>query len=390
MQYRLTDHIADPEGTNQKFTESLVRLPGPFLCYTPTDTLPPLPSQPPVCASGVVTFGSFNGLAKVNDRVIRAWAAILSLVPRSRLLLKAKPFASATVRRRMEVRLSRAGVPTSQVDLMPLVPSTAGHLSVYDNVDISIDTFPYAGTTTTFEALVMGVPVVTYAPAPPLFNHAHSVGATILSRLGCVADLVAHSEQEYIQIAVSLAQSVDRLRSLRKNLRQTLLSSPLCDGPTFVKGLEQTLLSMYHLHNTTTISSSSSSCATCDISGTSVMQHGHGHVGHGATGIDTNSALQVPVPPGKFGKDKLIEAAEVETFGNGRNQEGEDKDLRDSSCRLQVKQDTGGGDGNGSLLYLKPAERTGSVNGKTANEAGTCNGSSQANITLEAKTESRG
>jgi predicted O-linked N-acetylglucosamine transferase (SPINDLY family) len=105
-------------------------------------------------------------------------------------------------------------------------------------IDICIDTFPYAGTTTTFESLSMGVPVVTLRAAHS--NHAHNVGVAILSRMEGATDLIADTEQEYIAIAVKLSQDPGRLLSLRRTLRQTLLQSPLCDAPTFVQGLEST------------------------------------------------------------------------------------------------------------------------------------------------------
>ena len=95
VDYRLTDATCDPPTTTQTFAESLVRLPGCFLAYTPPPDLP-LVGPLPAAANAYVTFGSFNCLAKITPEVMRQWGAILARVPHSRLLLKNKPFACPT------------------------------------------------------------------------------------------------------------------------------------------------------------------------------------------------------------------------------------------------------------------------------------------------------
>ena len=244
IDYRITDSIVDPPDTTQKYTETLLRLPGPFLCYTLPPDAPPVTSTPAL-KNGHITFGSFNNLAKVNDRVLSVWCAILHSVPFSRILMKCKPFASPTVVAKMHVKFAAFGIPASRVDLISLLPTTTEHLDAYANVDISVDTFPYAGTTTTCEALYMGVPVITYHKTHPSL-HAHNVGATLLSRLGKEEDggdigrrLIAESEKEYVELAVKLATDVQGLQQLRMGLRDKMLQSPLCQGKAFVEDLEK-------------------------------------------------------------------------------------------------------------------------------------------------------
>ena len=248
IDYRITDSVVDPPNTTQKCTETLLRLPGPFLCYTPPPDAPPVTSTPAL-KNGFVTFGSFNNLAKVNDRVLAVWCAILHSVPFSRMLMKCKPFASPTVVAKMHAKFAAFGIPAARVDLISLLPTTTEHLDAYAAVDISVDTFPYAGTTTTCEALYMGVPVITYHKKQPSL-HAHNVGATLLSRLGGgeggggggggVGELlIADSERAYVQQAVRLASDINRLQALRKSLRDLMLASSLCQGKQFVEELEK-------------------------------------------------------------------------------------------------------------------------------------------------------
>jgi predicted O-linked N-acetylglucosamine transferase (SPINDLY family) len=234
---RFTDEVVDPLDTTQQYSEQLVRLRSSscFLCYTPPQDAPPV-SATPALSRGFVTFGSFNNLAKVNDRVLGAWCAILKAVPTARMLLKCKPFASASVVAKTVQRFADAGVDASRVDCIPLLASTQEHLSAYAQVDVCLDTFPYAGTTTTCEALYSGVPVVSLARTKPNC-HAHNVGKSLLTRIEGAQGLIAHSEAEYIAIATNLAANVPQLQQLRSSLRPAMLRSPLCDGPSFVAGL---------------------------------------------------------------------------------------------------------------------------------------------------------
>eukprot|EP00898_Chlorokybus_atmophyticus_P005952 jgi/Chlat1/6358/Chrsp44S05822 len=234
IDYRLTDAIVDSPETKQQFVEELIRLPGCFLCYTPAPTAPPV-APAPCLSCGFVTFGSFNNLAKMTRRVLALWGRILRSVPNSRLVLKCKPFTSPTVQRRFLSIMAEEGVDAVRIDLMPLMLLNSDHLNSYSLMDISLDTFPYAGTTTTCESLYMGVPCIALAGD----LHAHNVGVTLLSQLG-LHEHIAQSEDEYVDIAVSMAADIPALGNLRAVMRERMLSSRLCDGPNFTRDLERT------------------------------------------------------------------------------------------------------------------------------------------------------
>ena len=235
VDYRITDAVCDPQTTSQEFTEELVRLNPCFLCYTPPRdykwfTVSSLPAK----SRGYVTFGSFNALAKTRDEVLQCWASILHRVPESRLVLKAKAFAETEMRDKYLRRAERNGIPPHRLDLFPLVAETRYHLEAYNQIDIALDSFPYAGTTTTCESLLMGVPCVTLAGS----CHAHNVGSSLLQAAG-LADWVATSDEEYIALAIEAAGKLESLEQLRSQLRDKLLSSTLCDASRFVEQLEE-------------------------------------------------------------------------------------------------------------------------------------------------------
>jgi len=224
MDYRFTDDLADPPGkTEHLHTETLVRIPGGFLCYQPpaVGEVAPLPSVD----KGYITFGSFNNLAKVSETVVELWSRLLKKVPGSRLLLKSKSLKYEEIQKDLYQLFAAHGIDSTQVEMTGWAGNMKAHLDLYSQVDIALDTFPYNGTTTTCEALYMGVPVVTLAGQ----EHVSRVGISLLTHAG-LADFVAGSEDAYIELATSWASNIQALATLRKQLRARVSESSLCDA----------------------------------------------------------------------------------------------------------------------------------------------------------------
>ena len=233
MNYRITDAIADPPGeADQMHTEKLVRLPGCFLCYKPPADAPavgPLPAD----ANGFVTFGCFNAMPKLSQWLIELWAKLLKRVPTARLMLKNSSLGDEGVRADVVERFAGQGIEADRLIMLGREPSTVGHLGRYGQVDIALDSFPYNGTTTTCEAMWMGVPVVTLAGKV----HRSRVGASLLSAVG-LEELVANTPEGYVELAATLAEEIDKLRALRLGMRERMKDSRLMDAVTFTRNLE--------------------------------------------------------------------------------------------------------------------------------------------------------
>lgn len=240
IDYRLSDNLADPPGmTDGHYSESLVRLPRTFLCYqAPADALAPGPL--PVLGGAPFTFGSFNNLPKVNERVIEVWAAILARAPATRLLLKSRALVDADACGRVHQAFARRGIDPARIELVGWVRNPAGHLGLYNQVDLGLDPFPYNGTTTTCEAMWMGVPVLTLAGA----RHAARVGASLLAQVG-LPGFVAPTVDEYVARAVGHAMNPGPLADLRAGLRARMAASPLCDGRAFARDVENAYRAMW-------------------------------------------------------------------------------------------------------------------------------------------------
>jgi len=240
MDYRLTDAWADPYGeTDRLYSEELVRLPNGFLCFQPPGNGPEI-ADLPALKTGMVTFGSFNNIAKVSPETAELWSAILKTIPNSRLILKSRALMDRTTCQRIRQMFSRQGVSADRIETIGHIPSHEDHLALYNDVDIALDPFPYNGTTTTCEALWMGTPVVTLAGN----SHASRVGVSILSSIG-LTGLIADSPANYKDIVVRLSKNLNRLQTLRTELRQRILKSALTDANRFTRSLEDVYRDMW-------------------------------------------------------------------------------------------------------------------------------------------------
>jgi predicted O-linked N-acetylglucosamine transferase (SPINDLY family) len=184
--------------------------------------------------TGHVTFGSFNNLAKINDVVLDAWARIIEGVPGSVLLLKAMGIRDERVRERIGQAFRARGLDIEgRITMLAQERAGVDHIRLYNRIDVALDTFPYNGTTTTFEALWMGTPVVALTGAA----HAGRVGASLMARIG-LDSLVCPTIDAYIATAIALGNDRERIRTLRRGLRERLLASPLMDAKRLARQME--------------------------------------------------------------------------------------------------------------------------------------------------------
>jgi len=235
IDYRLSDPFLDPPGaTESHYSERTERL-RTYWCYQPpVATAPTL--EPPARSRGYVTFGCFNNYCKISAAAWEAWSAILGRVPRSRLLIHAPP---GRHRQAILSGFARKGIDPSRVEFVGRA-SHDEYFRRYHEIDVALDPFPYAGGTTTCDALWMGVPVVTLRGATAVGRG----GVTILGQLG-LSDWVANDVPAYIDRACGLAGSMDELTHWRRRLRDRMLGSPLTDGPAFARDFERVMRSIW-------------------------------------------------------------------------------------------------------------------------------------------------
>ncbi len=240
IDWRIVDAVSDPPGVAEDGPgERLLRLEHGFLCYAPPQDCPAV-APPPSLAGAAPVFGSFNNPAKLSDAGIETWAALLTRVPEARLLLKGHSFDDAGARTLCLDRFAAHGIAPERLTLRPWTGGVAEHLAAYGEVDIALDPFPYNGTTTTCEALWMGVPVICLAGD----RHAGRVGESLLSQVG-LGELLANDPAAYVDLAVALATDPQRLSDLRAGLRPRLAESSLTDANGFARRFEAALRGMW-------------------------------------------------------------------------------------------------------------------------------------------------
>ncbi|MBI1778583.1 MAG: tetratricopeptide repeat protein [Proteobacteria bacterium] len=223
MTYLIADRVmVEPVSRRrERFSERVLRLPSLHIFERPDAT--PNISPPPVLEAGRITFGSFNNPMKVNDRVLAAWGRILAAVPYSRLILKyIDLYEDPDLKARIHGRL---GVGSDRVEFVSRIDSPVDHLRSYARVDIALDTFPFNGETTTWNALWMGLPVVTLSGETLVGR----LSASLLRPIG-LDGLIARDSDGYVEIARRLASDRNRLTELRATMRDRLERSPVCDA----------------------------------------------------------------------------------------------------------------------------------------------------------------
>lgn len=233
IDYRITDSIADPKDNSTNYAESLLRLPGCFLSFSPTEEFPLKRKRTYDCES--IVFGSFNNFLKINMDVIDVWSEILQQTKGSKLMLKGRGITQKAFSERIINAFKKNGIPEECIILKSWIKETIEHKELYNEIDIALDPFPYNGTTTTFEALWAGIPVIALNGD----SHRARVSASILTHLD-MKDNIGKTKEDYIKKAVSLAGNRQRLEEFHRTLRNILSESSLCDHRGFADKMENT------------------------------------------------------------------------------------------------------------------------------------------------------
>lgn len=232
MDVKLTDAVATPADMAHLFSETLVPLPNGFHSYRPVKGVAAVTPLPMV-KNGYPTFGAFHNLAKMSDRTLSLFSEVLRVVPNAHLLVKSKSFSDSGVRTSFENKCIKFGLDPQRVEARPWRPNVEDHFTDFSDIDIALDATPYNGTTTTCEALWMGVPVVTLCGDRP----ASRVSASLLTQIKH-PEWIAEDDDEYVRIAAELVSDQNYLAQIRKTLRDDVLQSSLGDAQMFARSVE--------------------------------------------------------------------------------------------------------------------------------------------------------
>lgn len=240
VDYRLTDKFAETQDAAKYYSEKLFYLDKGFLCYCPPIPRPDVGPLPAI-KNGFITFASFNMNKKINPFTIKLWSDVMKNCKNSKLILKFRSASDPAVKEHYFKEFEKAGLPGDRIEIYDWLSSQQQHLDLYNQVDIALDTYPYHGTTTTCEALLMGVPVISLTGE----HHMSRVGLSILTRLG-LEFFAASTPDEYVSKATVLAAKPDALAKIRAQVRARMAASTLCNRDLFTKNIEQAYRTMWY------------------------------------------------------------------------------------------------------------------------------------------------
>jgi protein O-GlcNAc transferase len=233
MDYVLGDPSQITPAMEEFYTEKVLRMPHDYITYLPPESTPDV-NELPMLTRGYPTFGALCNPSKVNGDVLKVWGELLTRLPDARLILSYSGWPDQANRERVQKCLLRSDL-FERIEFRSVV-GAVNAMSVYHDVDIALDTFPYSGGLTTIEAMWMGVPTVTIPGETFAGRHSFSHLATI-----GLQDWVANNCEQYLDLATQAVAEPFNLDALRKSLRGRVLASPMCDGIAFATRLMEAL-----------------------------------------------------------------------------------------------------------------------------------------------------
>jgi predicted O-linked N-acetylglucosamine transferase (SPINDLY family) len=247
MDYRITDNYCDSEKSQKYYTEKLVFMNKCFLAYTPSMGIKNILKlkEQPCRKNGYITFGCFNRYNKINNMVISVWEKLLKAVPTARFIIKTKEFLTPKLKQQFLDSFKDKSV-LERIEILLYSDTYQEHLDDYNLMDIALDTFPYSGTTTSCEALMQGVPILTLFDEVRNY-HSQNVTTSLMKNCG-LDEYVAYSQDEYIKKAKYFSDNTARLGNLKEEVRSKFVNGPICDYKTFTNEFEDKIISLYKNH----------------------------------------------------------------------------------------------------------------------------------------------
>jgi len=243
MDYLIADGHLIKKDEQYFYTEKILKLPKIWNChYGLSDKISI--TDPPVKKNGFITFGCFNHLNKISNKCFDVWIKILKEVNNSKLVLKISSLDAEMIKLKLINKFQKNNINQNRFSFENYKVKKEDHLKMYNLIDISLDTFPYPGVTTSFESIWMGVPVLTMKGSNLLSRCGESINKNLE-----LEDFIANNENDYIQKSILLSKNYPKIFDLRKSLRAKALKSPLFDKDCFGNDFSNLIKNLWKSHN---------------------------------------------------------------------------------------------------------------------------------------------
>ena len=237
IDYIISDKNLIKENEISSYAEKILFMPKIWNALSPPDKLPDIKKN---LNNSKFTFCSFNNFFKITEKTIEVWSKIINQT-NSNLLLKDSINGGEELQSNIINKFLKHGVKSESLIFLQKEKEIYDHLKLYNEADAALDTFPYPGVTTSYEAVLMGLPVLSMKG----FNMNSRCGESINKNLG-MDHLIADDYEDYIKKAIMLAKDKNLKENYGNNLRNKALSSPLFDTDTFTKDFENILKQIYN------------------------------------------------------------------------------------------------------------------------------------------------
>ena len=238
IDYLISDKNLIKDGEEKFYSEKILKLSEIWNCHSGFEFDRKL-LETPVKLNKYITFGSFNNFLKISNEVLEVWSEILKKTKNSKLILKSSLNVNNNI---IYEKFKKFGVHNSiKIYESSNFKDIKDHINLYKKIDIALDTFPYNGVTTTFEALWSGVPVISMKG----YNMNSRCGESILKN-GKIDSLISENKKDYITKALYYSKNIDKLEELRLKIYNNILNSPLFNSKKFSIEYQNKLLSVYN------------------------------------------------------------------------------------------------------------------------------------------------
>ena len=239
MDYLIVDPNLIKKDEVKFYSEKILFLPNIWNCHSGFSILRK-ENPAPLINNNHITFGSFNNTNKISDEVVSVWSNILKSTNNSRLIIKSSHVYSDEI---LKEKFEKNKV-LNQIIFLDRKSSFKEHIDEYKKIDLALDTFPYNGVTTSFEAIWMGVPILTLKG----FNPNSRAGESINKNLN-MNYLIADNKDEYLLKAIELSKNFEKVIEIRKNIFDKALESNLFNDKKFSKEFYESLEKIYLNHS---------------------------------------------------------------------------------------------------------------------------------------------
>ena len=239
IDYFIGDQHVTPLEIKNQFVENILNLPNIWCCLSKPEFKISKVQLAPAEKNGFITFGSFNNINKLNEKVISVWAKILNKVPNSKLFLKNEMLKNKYIKKKIIDQFIKYKINAKKLILEDNSPRNK-LLETYNKIDIALDPFPYSGGTTSFEAIFMGVPLLTKKGSKSVSRSAQSINHNI-----GMSDWIADNENEYIVKAIEFSKNFEKLSEIKKSILQNTSKSPLFNDSLFAEQFKNLILQIW-------------------------------------------------------------------------------------------------------------------------------------------------